>query len=50
MCSNISTCNYDRVRSWWSELQGHLVLVFVYSQMVLIGEPLERKNSDKNIS
>lgn len=35
------TCNNNRICPRWSKFQRHLVLVFVYSQVVLIGKPLE---------
>lgn len=46
------TCNDDRICPGWSELQRHLVLVFVYSQVVLIGKPLQhatRRTEEKYV-
>lgn len=40
------TCNDDRICPGWSELQRHLMLVFVYSQVVLIGKPLQHVNDN----
>lgn len=37
----LKTCNDDRVGPGWSEFERHLVLVFVYGQVVLICESLE---------
>lgn len=38
------TCNNNRICPRWSKFQRHLVLVFVYSQVVLIGKPLKHVN------
>lgn len=45
--SHRQTCNNDRVCPGWSKFQCHLMLVFVYSQVVLIGKPLEEVNKNK---
>lgn len=37
-----NTCNNNRVGPGRSKFQCHLMLVFVYSQVVLIGKPLEQ--------
>lgn len=42
-----STCDNDRVCPGWSKFKCHLVFVFVHSQMVLIGKPLEQVKEKK---
>lgn len=43
--SHKNTCNNNKFCPGWSKFQCHLMLVFVYSQVVLIGKPLEQKKS-----
>lgn len=45
--SHRQTCNNDRVCPGWSKFQCHLMLMFVYSQVVLIGKSLEAVNTKK---
>lgn len=44
VCVCVCTCNNDRICPGWSKLQRHLMLVFVHSQVVLVGKPLQQGN------